>query len=229
MRTDSSGPSLAANLGGATPNPYNQVFASMTRSLERALEIVHYPHPTLRYKAQPLKRVNRELLDIVREMFRLMYEANGVGLAANQVDLPIRMFVVNLASNPEEGEELVFINPVLSRPKGTAEMEEGCLSLPGVYGTVKRPKQIHVQAFGVDGSAIDSTIDGMLARVVQHENDHLDGVLFPDRLTESGRASVAELLDEFETDFRSRLETGEQDSDDVIESRRADWLDKFCR
>ncbi len=162
-------------------------------------------------------------------MFELMYEAKGVGLAANQVDLPLRMFVANLAAKPDEGEEMVFINPVLSRPKGTAEQEEGCLSLPGVYAPVKRPKQIHVQAFGIDGSEVNADIDGLLSRVVQHETDHLDGVLFTDRLTETSTAAVEHLLDEFETDFVSRLETNEVPSEEQILAEREQWLDKYCR
>ena len=100
------------------------------------MEIITYPHPTLRYKSKPIKRVDAQLHDVVREMFELMYDANGVGLAANQVDLPIRLFVVNLEADPEKGEELVFINPVIRMPKGTKEHEEGCLSLPGLYGNV---------------------------------------------------------------------------------------------
>ena len=98
------------------------------------MQIITYPHYTLRYKSQPLTRVDAALRKLVAEMFDLMYEANGVGLAGNQVDLPLRLFVVNMAAEPGEGEELVFINPVLSQPKGKEEGEEGCLSLPGLYG-----------------------------------------------------------------------------------------------
>ena len=90
------------------------------------LEIVQYPHPTLRHKSKPINRVDRELKEIVSEMFKLMYEAKGIGLAANQVDLPIQLFIINLKSDPNEGEELVFINPVVTSPKGSDEAEEGC-------------------------------------------------------------------------------------------------------
>lgn len=192
------------------------------------MEIVHFPHPTLRFESSPLKRVDGQLREIIREMFELMYEAKGVGLAANQVDLPLRFFIVNLASDPEEGEELVFINPVISRGKGTADQEEGCLSLPGVYGNVRRPKEIDVNAFGLDGSEISARVDGMLARVIQHENDHLDGVLFTDRLSETGQLAVREALDEFETDYQSRLGTGTADPDAVIAQNREQWLKKYC-
>ena len=90
------------------------------------MEIVQYPHPTLRHKSKPINRVDRELKEIVSEMFKLMYEAKGIGLAANQVDLPIQLFIINLKSDPNEGEELVFINPVVTSPKGSDEAEEGC-------------------------------------------------------------------------------------------------------
>jgi peptide deformylase len=165
---------------------------------------------------------------MAREMLELMYEAKGVGLAANQVDLPLRLFVINLASHPDEGEELVFINPVISRAKGSVEQEEGCLSLPGVYGNVWRPKQVNVQAFGVDGKEINATIDGMLARVVQHETDHLNGVLFTDRMSETGQIAVRDSLEEFETDYQSRSNTGETQTDEQIQASSDQWLKKYC-
>ncbi len=103
------------------------------------MKIIHYPHPTLRHRSKPVRRVDAKLKSMISEMFDLMYEASGIGLAANQVDLPLRFFVCNLAGERGEGEELVFINPVISRPKGNEEREEGCLSLPGVCAPVKRP------------------------------------------------------------------------------------------
>src|SRR5205085_1806900 len=104
------------------------------------LKIITYPHPTLRYVAKPIRRVDADLRKIVQEMFSLMYESKGIGLAAPQVALPLRLFLINLAGKQGEGEELVFINPVISHPKGSDEAEEGCLSLPGLYGPVIRPK-----------------------------------------------------------------------------------------
>ena len=81
------------------------------------LKIVQYPHPTLRYKSKPVIRVDRQLKLLVREMFDLMYAARGIGLAANQVDLPLQLFIINTSGDPDQGEELVFVNPVLSSPK----------------------------------------------------------------------------------------------------------------
>lgn len=192
------------------------------------LRIVYYPHPTLRHKSKPIRRVDAELRDIVAKMFELMYEAKGIGLAANQVDLPIRLFVVNLKANPEEGEELVFINPVISNPKGSDESEEGCLSLPGLYGQVKRPKQVKLNAYNLQGEEIVTEVDGLMARVLQHELDHLDGVIFPDRMSETGRMEIVDELEDFELDFKSRRSTGEIPSDEKIATRLAEIEKKYC-
>lgn len=192
------------------------------------MQIIQYPHPTLRHKSKPLRRVDDELRGIVREMFKLMYEARGVGLAANQVDLPLRLFVVNLKADPAEGEELVFINPVISNPKGLDESEEGCLSLPGLYGQVRRPKQVRINAYTIDGQEISADATGLFARVVQHEYDHLDGVLFTDRLTETGRLAVRSALDEFEVVHQSRCDTGEIPTPEAQAASLAEWERKYC-
>lgn len=192
------------------------------------MHIIQYPHPTLRHKSKPLRRVDDELRGIVREMFRLMYEARGVGLAANQVDLPLRLFVVNLKADPSEGEELVFINPVISGAKGLDEAEEGCLSLPGLYGQVRRPKQVRINAYSLDGQEISADATGLFARVVQHESDHLDGTLFVDRLTETGRLAVGPALEEFELAFKSQCETGGIPTPEEQAANIAEWERKFC-
>ena len=191
------------------------------------LQIVTHPHPTLRRKSKPVRRVDVQLRDTVRRMFELMYESRGVGLAANQVDLPLRFFIANIKGDPAEGDELVFINPVLSRPKGLEEAEEGCLSLPELYGQVTRPKRIRVNAYGLDGQEINMELEGLLARVVQHETDHLDGIMYTDRMSTTGRLSVADTLDEFETDFASRRQLGEIPTDAEIEARLIEWEKRY--
>ena len=192
------------------------------------MQIVSYPHPTLRHKSLPVKRVDAELRELVRNMFKVMYEACGVGLAANQVDLPIRLFVVNLEGKAGEGEELVFINPVISRPKGLEEKEEGCLSLPELYGPVKRPKQIRVNAYGINGQEIQADLSGLFARVVQHESDHLDGVLFVDRMSETKKLEIVDELYEFETEFTSQRNAGGIPGDEEIAQRLVVWEQKYC-
>ncbi|MEZ6120989.1 MAG: peptide deformylase [Pirellulaceae bacterium] len=192
------------------------------------MKIVHYPHPTLRYNSATVRQVDAELKKICAEMFDLMYEANGIGLAANQVDLPLRLFVCNVAGKPDEGEEFVFINPVVSRPKGNEEKEEGCLSLPGVYGAVRRPETITFQAYTLDGQEFKQELSGMFARVVQHELDHLNGVLFTDRMTETGKLAVRPELDEFEYDYELRLRNGELPDDDAVVQRLKEIEAKYC-
>ncbi len=194
----------------------------------RLLKIIEYPHPTLRHKSKPLRRVDAELRDMIRKMFELMYEARGVGLAANQVDLPLRLFIVNLEAEPGRGDEMVFINPVVSRPKGQVEMEEGCLSLPGLYAKVRRPERIHITAYGMSGQEIEAELEGMLARVVQHELDHLDGILFTDRLSEASKLEVRPELEEFEEQFLSRRERREIPADEQIAARLSEIEFRYC-
>jgi peptide deformylase len=105
------------------------------------------------------------------------------------------LFVVNLKADPEQPEEeRVFLNPVITGRKGMAEGEEGCLSIPGVYGQVKRPEQVHLNAFTLAGEEVNLDLEGLFARVVQHETDHLNGILFIDRLSPTGELAVKEAL-----------------------------------
>lgn len=187
------------------------------------LELVHYPHPTLRHVSKDLKRVDSELRDMVAQMFELMYEHEGVGLAANQVDLPYRVFVTNPSGDRDNSEaEQVFINPVLRAGKGQTEAEEGCLSIPGVLGPVVRQEKITVEAYDLTGEAFCGEMEGLFARVVQHEVDHLDGKLFIDRLAPGQAAELREALEEFEIDYHSKRECGETPSDEAIAQRLAE-------
>jgi len=189
------------------------------------LRIINYPHPTLRRISKPIKLVDAELRKQVREMFDLMYsdEHRGIGLAANQVDLPYRLFVVNLSSDSALGDqEFVFINPKLSQPKGTAEAEEGCLSLPDLYAQVRRPEKITINAYNLAGQEVTYELDDLFARAVQHETDHLDGVLFIDRLSPTARLAVQGELAEFEAAFLNQRERGEIPSDEQIAARLAE-------
>lgn len=173
------------------------------------MQIVQFPHPALRWKSKPIVEITPELQKIVREMFDLMYAAEGIGLAANQVALPWRVFVINLtADKTETSEEHVFINPEIVKRKGTVEAEEGCLSMPKLYGQVKRSAEIVVEAFDLDGRGFEMTLDDLASRAVQHELDHLDGVLFTDRMSEAGQREVAPVLSDFETQFRRQQELG---------------------
>lgn len=184
------------------------------------MQIVHYPHPALRHFSKPLRRVDAELVSMIQGMFELMYAHKGVGLAANQVSLPYRMFVANPEGDRQrKDQEFVFINPVLSQPKGSAEAEEGCLSIPGLYADVNRPERITISAFNLQGDEVTMELDGLFGRIVQHETDHLDGRLFVDRLSPTGQADVKATLEEFALAHASRQERGELPSDDAIRAR----------
>lgn len=181
------------------------------------MNIVYYPHPALRWKSKPIAEINPELREIVRKMFDLMYEARGVGLAANQVGLPLRLFVVNVSAESDEADqELVFINPEIIHRKGSVESEEGCLSLPELYGQVRRAEEIVVEAFDLEGRELRIPLTELVGRVVQHEHDHLDGVLFTDRLSDSGQREVEGRLDDFEAQFRRQQAEGKIPPDDEI-------------
>jgi peptide deformylase len=188
-----------------------------------SLQIIHYPHPTLRHVSKPLTRVDAELRDMVAQMFELMYEHEGVGLAANQVDLPYRLFIANVEGDAKAKDaECVFINPVILKGSGQHEREEGCLSIPGVYAPVVRKEKITVQAYNLAGEEISGELDGLFARVVQHEVDHLDGRLFIDRLAPAQLADITGELEEFEIDFNSRRAVGEAPTDEQVAARIAE-------
>jgi peptide deformylase len=192
------------------------------------VNIVQYPHPTLRYTSLPLRRVDPQLKEIIGQMFDLMYEREGVGLAANQVDLPLQLFVANPAGKRGEGQEWVFINPVLSQPKGRSDAEEGCLSLPSLYAVVSRPERIHVSAYDLSGNPIDAIFDGYLARIIQHESDHLQGMLFIDRIPELSRAALRANLEEFELEYEAQRKSGLILPDDEILRRRKEVEQRYC-
>ena len=181
------------------------------------LEIVKYPHPALAWKSAPVTRINAELREIVERMFELMYEARGIGLAANQVALPWRLFIINPSGDREDKEsEMVFINPEIVSRTGSHEAEEGCLSLPEVFGDVRRAEKIVVQAFDLDGNDMEYEMTELPARAVMHETDHVDGVMFTDRMSDSGRRELASRLMDFETHFRRQQESGAIASDDDL-------------
>lgn len=160
---------------------------------------------------------------MVEQMFALMYKHEGVGLAANQVDLPYRLFIANPTGDPENKEaEHVFINPVLKGGKGQVEGEEGCLSIPGVMGPVVRKEKITIEAYNLQGEQFVGEVEGLFARIVQHETDHLDGKLFIDRLAPTRAAEVRPELEEFEIDFQSKRDCGELPDDTSIAARLAE-------
>ena len=193
-----------------------------------SLKLVTVPNPVLRIKSKPIARVDKEFQSIVQEMFRLMYDLKGVGLAANQVGIPIRVFICNPSGKPNEGSEMVFINPVISKQKGIEEADEGCLSLPGVTATVKRSKSLWLNAYDHTGNEINTEYTGFIARIIQHEFDHLDGVLFVDRISDESLNSIAYSIDTIAQDYLSRQRTGSLESDDRAMEIAAKWEKQYC-
>jgi len=193
-----------------------------------SIRIVKYPHPVLRYTSKPIRRVDVELRKIAEQMLDLMYEAEGVGLAANQINLPLRIFVANPAGKRGEGEEFIFINPELQLPKGSEVDREGCLSLPGLYGDVRRSKQIQISAYDLQGNSIERQLDGFLARIVQHEYDHLEGKFFFDRMTDDQRSEIEVGLDELESEFRGQQSTGAMLPNDQLVEALAEWEKRYA-
>lgn len=161
------------------------------------LVIVHYPHPVLRQKAEAIAEVTEEVKAVAEKMIELMHEAPGVGLAAPQVGLPWRMFVANPTG--EAGDDRVYINPELSEAGGgNAARDEGCLSLPGVTVEVTRPAEIKIRATNLEGKAFEDAGDDLIARIWQHEYDHLDGVLIIDKMSPMDRMANKRAIKELE-------------------------------
>ena len=178
------------------------------------LQIVYHPHPALRWKSKEVTRIDAQLKTWVSQMFDLMYEARGIGLAANQVALPYRLFVMNPTGDAnEKDQEFVLINPQIVKRNGSEDSEEGCLSLPEVYGPVTRAERITVEAFDLQGQDFALELGGLPARVVQHENDHLDGVLFTDRVSDKVLESLKPLLEDLENQMTHAREAGHQPSE----------------
>ena len=146
-------------------------------------EILEYPHPVLREVAKPVARVDGEIRRLVDDMAETMYDAPGVGLAAPQIGVGQRVFVIDIAGEDEPSELLVFINPELVETSGSQTWEEGCLSFPGVSEEIKRAEQVRVRALDRDGKGFGLEAEGLLAVAIQHEHDHLNGVLMIDKLS----------------------------------------------
>ncbi len=183
------------------------------------LEILKYPHPFLGKKCRPLteselksgtvklsaresffgKPTEWNLLQLARRMVATMYANKGIGLAAAQVGIGLRFFVFDI-SNDKSGVDVLY-NPVLTQKHGTILEEEGCLSLPSVRAKVKRFAELHVAGVNARGEHVEADVSELLARVCQHETDHLDGVLFINKLGMTGRLVVRKQLMELEDDY----------------------------
>ncbi|HKB38558.1 MAG TPA: peptide deformylase [Gemmataceae bacterium] len=176
-----------------------------------SLKLVHYPHPALRRPARPITAIDKDVQAAAERMLEIMYEHNGLGLAAPQVSWPFQMTVINPIGDPEQKEhELVLINPVILEKKGTIEGEEGCLSFPGLFQKVRRAKTVKVTAYNLRGEAIEiASASDLHSRLLQHEIDHLHGTLYIDKMGTLAKLSSRSALRELEVTYRKAQERGE--------------------
>ncbi|MEI7903797.1 MAG: peptide deformylase [Candidatus Firestonebacteria bacterium] len=154
-----------------------------------------YGDPVLRKKAQPVKKIDDRIRTEAAKMLEIMRKARGVGLAANQVGLLDRLCVIDTNRGDTKGEIYTLLNPVIIRNEGKLKVEEGCLSFPELCGEVERPAYVRVRAVDLEGREFEADAEGLLARALQHEIDHLDGVLFIDYLSFAKKLLMKKELD----------------------------------
>ena len=166
------------------------------------LTIIQYPDPRLRKASVPVPAFDADLVALAARMLELMRDAKGVGLAAPQVGLNVRLFVTNHTGEP--ADDRVYVNPELSEADGDAEDEEGCLSLPKVNVSVVRSRTVRMRARDVRGGPIDEAAADYVARIWQHETDHLNGILLTDRMGPVAKLTHRKLLRDLEAKYAER-------------------------
>ena len=162
-------------------------------------EILTVPNPVLKEVSQPVEQVDDALRQLMDDMVETMYAADGIGLAAIQVGVPKRVIVMDLSGPDERAEVKYFVNPVLSDPSDSKRpYDEGCLSVPGYYEIIERPDRIKISYLDYDGNAVEEIAEGMFATCIQHEMDHLEGVLFIDYLSRLKRQRAVQKVKKHE-------------------------------
>lgn len=164
-----------------------------------ALKIILYPDPRLKKVSKRVERFDADLKALTVRMFELMREAKGVGLAAPQVGINLQLFVMNHTGKPED--DRVYANPVLTEASGEEEGEEGCLSLPGIHVNVARAFVLRMDAQDVEGRPVRQEEEGYVARIWQHEFDHLQGTMLTDRMGPAARLGYRKILKELEEEY----------------------------
>ena len=169
------------------------------------MEVVVYPHPALRRGGQTVTEFDQALRDLSSQMFEVMYDDGGVGLAAPQIAIEQKLLVLNpTGSKDDRSGELVLVNPKITKKKGREYGEEGCLSFPGIYAEVERFVDITISHQDLEGKEASLSANGWLARIIQHELDHLEGIVFTDRLSPADKMRVKGKLEEMEQRFANR-------------------------
>lgn len=177
----------------------------MSQPLEFSLTL--YPDPLLRKVAEPVPAFDAELRAIVAAMFERMNRSKGVGLAAPQVGLQKRILVLNPTGEP--ADDLVLVNPtIVGRSGPDCYFDEGCLSFPGIYAEIRRPERCRITAFDVEGRAIEAEYEGFVSRIVQHEYDHLEGVLLVDRMSPADKLRNRTALEELVARYKRAAPAG---------------------
>ncbi len=177
--------------------------------------IVIYPHDVLAAKASPVREVDAQVRQLVDDMIATMYDAPGVGLAAPQVGVLQRVTVIDVSARDEDGRLFVFINPEIIHREGKIVWEEGCLSIPGIYEKVERSAKIAVRALDEEGRPFEVEADELFAVAIQHEIDHLDGVVFLDHLSHMKRRMA---LKKFKKNLKQMEEDAADEAKKVKES-----------
>lgn len=157
------------------------------------LTVLHYPDPNLRKRAEPVTRIDDSIRRLAADMLETMYDENGIGLAATQVNVQQRVVVIDLSA--ERNSPMYLVNPEILDSRGSREMEEGCLSVPEYFDVVERAEWIRFRYQTLDGETVESETDGLLAVCVQHEIDHLNGRLFVDYLSSLKRKRIQKKLE----------------------------------
>jgi peptide deformylase len=154
------------------------------------LDIVYYGDPRLEKLSEPVNEVTPETRRFVKDMFETMYFTNGVGLSAPQVGVNQRILVIDCSGGSDRDQQIVLVNPVIVSSSGEQKGPEGCLSFPGLFAEITRPNIVKVKGLDLDGKTLEIEGEGLLARALHHEIDHLDGVLFIQRMKKSDREVI---------------------------------------
>jgi len=158
-------------------------------------KILTEPNPFLRQKSKPVDKVDDSVRELMDDMLETMYKAPGIGLAAIQIGIPKRIIVLDISKNPEKKEPMYFVNPeIVSASKNDATYEEGCLSVPGQFAEIDRPDKCHVKYLDYNGETKELKAEGLLATCIQHEIDHLEGILFIDYLSKLKKSMIIKKL-----------------------------------
>jgi len=189
------------------------------------LEIIKYGHPVLRQKGAPIEKITPEIKRLIADMFETMHERHGVGLAAQQVGRALQLTVIDVRevqdrpstlelkgkpADPNEIMPLVLINPEIKPMGEPVTAGEGCLSFPEIYGEISRPGEVEVKALNEKLKSVEFRAGGLLSRVIQHEMDHLNGILFIDRMTKKTKEEIRDELDKLQAATKAELEQGKK-------------------